>query len=277
MNDLKQDILNIFKLIKQNKHDEAEKILNELLNIKNKNISSKLKIIKNILNDSKKHHELKKEDENISTYLRLGKLSYYFGDHYYAFQYFSAGYYLTKDPLFLYYMGACMFYLEEYTTCIKLLKAYEGKGFLKIEKCYYYIALSYEILSETVPDENSEIDYFSYKDSYYKSSVQYFKKCNRIKEIRTGKIHKIKNQKSKKIDELLKKKDFKKIEELFIHLSNIDRINALKLLYMNGEYNFAEDLLNVYRKDLAKECKKELNKIEGNRKIYKMKSKIGGK
>jgi hypothetical protein len=286
-NNIKKQILKIYKLTLEKNFSEAKKLLNSLKKFNNKEAKEASNYIEKYIEETEKYNELKSQDKesDFNKFLNFGKLSIYYDDYYSALQYFNAGYYLTKDPLFKFYIGKCYYFLSEYHLSINALKNYSKNGYLKLEKAYYFITESYTNLLYNEL-ENDNVNYK--KVDKYKSNMQnYRRRCNKLKKIRLGKI--IRNEDSyvmsekdfinvedETLNELIKEGDFLKIKDLIYKSSNKDRIRIIDILYKKGYFNFAEGILKEYRKEISQDCKKELFEVEKAKKLYKMKSKIGG-
>ena len=72
--------------------------------------------------------------------LELGGNYYHKFDIYTAYDYYSWGYYMTKEPLFLYYMGKMYYKKRKYEEAESLLLTYIKSGSDKLAKAYLYLA-----------------------------------------------------------------------------------------------------------------------------------------
>lgn len=284
INKINLSVKNIFKFIEKEEFDEALELFYSIKNIYDAPaIKSKLDFIESYINESKKYNIISKDENNskIFEYLKLGNLSLFYEDYYTALQYFSAGVYFTKDPIFQYYIGVCYYYLKDYVISLNKLSNYVTNNSYKAMESYKYIS---NIYKEFIDNEYIENGYSKKYDQLVDKLESSEASYRKIKNIKNGIISKIeRKQKSKtlKLDdneiiELINNKKVNDVVELFEKSDYKRKIIILAILYKNGYKNSADILLKKNVDDFKINCPDELNALNRNKQLYLRQSKFKG-
>lgn len=253
-----EEINDIKKLLDEDMLDLAEEKLNDIkkfLDYKSKRIQ--INLLKRYLNEKKDMIELKKENlyDIYEKFKSAGKLNNYYEDYYTAYQYFTAGYYLTKANIFKFYAARSLFYMGETEKAAEMLLEYNEKGYSRLLKSYRLLANCKCLSCKTRRKLRKEyclsktlIEPYNY-DLRKKSNIDNCEDIFYEENI------------SDDIDIILDK---------FEELSNIDKLKYIKYLYQNSNQNIANKLLKQYEKEISKDktANKYLLQLKKNKTLY---------
>lgn len=273
MINLNKNAKKIFELINENNFSKAKEIFNTIEGINNNKISWIEKYIK----EYEYYHSIKNTEigKIIFEYLRLGNLSLYYEDYYTALQYFMAGSYLTKDPLFQYYIGVCYFYMGEHKGSLTSLSNYSLKHYLKQEESHFYISEIYKNMASDEYIDDKRYSILVSKEEYHVS------KYNKIKKIKNGCIFTIKKHtkniifEDNEIKELISKGKINDVINMFNITMYKRKVTILALLYKGGKADTADRLLKKHREEIKKECPNELTALNNNKTLFMKQAKFG--
>lgn len=156
---------NIYNSIKNKEFFYAEQLLKEIDLNEYKEFLFEIKYLNNFLNETRYYDAIKGTNhfKDVRTFLKGGKDSSYFDDLYNEYNYYTAGIYVTNEPIFYYLTGKLLFGIDEYKEeAVDYFKKYiELEGASKLYKAYEYLAKYYNY---TNPDK----------------SKKYYKRYNRL-------------------------------------------------------------------------------------------------
>ena len=120
--------------------EEKLKKVNQFWDYNSKKIQ--INLLNRYLDEQKELVKLKEENlyDTYEKFKNAGKLNNYYEDYYNAYQYFTAGYYLTKANIFKFYAARCLFYAGKTEKAAKMLLEYNEKGYSKLLKSYRLLA-----------------------------------------------------------------------------------------------------------------------------------------
>lgn len=255
-NTLDEEINYIKKLIDEDILDLAEEKINgikQFVNYKSKKIQ--IGLLKRYLNEKKEITELK--DSNLydiyEKFKNLGKLSYYYDDYYTAYQYFTAGYYLTGINEFNFYAARCLFFLGEINKSVQLFLEYNRKGYSKLIRSYRFLLKTSFFNNKEQRNLKKEYNFFKLfmcqeknKENHINiASQEIFEEIGQFDEINT-------------------------ILTQFENYNNIDKLKCIKYLYQKSYKNVADKLLKKYEQQIIEDKKlnKKLLQLRKNRILY---------
>ena len=138
---------NIYILIKNKNFMDAEILLNEINDDEYKEYGFEIRYLYKYLNETKHFENIKGTEYNgvLRTFLKGGKDASYFDEPYYEYNYYTAGLYVTNEPLFYYLIGKFLFNKEETKeeSICYFEKYIELGGASKLYKAYEYLAKYY--------------------------------------------------------------------------------------------------------------------------------------
>lgn len=255
---IENEIHEIKSLISDNKLLEAEVKLGNINNFRNyKGKKLQINLLKNFLNEIKEIQRLKESNlyDIYEEYKRLGKLNYYYGDYYNAYQYFMAGYYLTNANIFKFYMARCLLFMGKTKEAMSLFIEYNKKGYSKILKSYKFLM--------TNRCFNCKERYKFKKEYYVLKSVIEDDKKNEENHSNTDVKESFffKDNITDNINDILDKFDEEK---------NIDKLKYIKYLYQNNHQKIADKLLKQYEKEFNKDknISKQVLQLRKNKLLY---------
>ena len=253
---LEEEINYIKMLIDENILDLAEEKLNNIkqfVNYKSKKIQ--IDFLNRYLNEKKELNKLKEANlyDVYEKFKSSGKLNYYFDDYYTAYQYFTAGYYLTGINEFNFYAARCLFFLGKINKSIKLFLKYNEKGYSKLNK-------SYKFLLKTNYFNDKQKKQIKKEYYYLKSFICSEKNVEDNMEIPSQEIFEEREQ----FDEI------NTILTQFENYSNLDKLKYIKYLYQKSYKNIADKLLKKYEQQIIKDknAREKLLELRKNRKLY---------
>ena len=74
-------------------------------------------------------------------YLDTGRYALEIEEYELAYDYFTAGLYVSNNPLFYYYLGKLFYKLNRLSKAMSYFNKYQNIGSLKLNKCYFYLFL----------------------------------------------------------------------------------------------------------------------------------------
>lgn len=129
----------IYLAIKNNYHKEIDAMLKNMFVGKKDKI--KFSVLENAIKNQENFLELSDEEKNVYyTAILWGRFYYDKKDLYTAYDIYSWAYYLTNQPIFLYYIGKMLFKKGKYKDAEEYLKNYIKVGDRKLSKAYLYLA-----------------------------------------------------------------------------------------------------------------------------------------
>lgn len=144
---------NIYILIKNKNYIEAEILLNEIDQEEYYSYGFEIRFLYKFLNECKYFESLRGTPYNytLRTFLKGGKDSSYFNEPYYEYNYYTAGLYVTNEPIFYYLTGKFLFNNDETKEeAVSYLEKYiELGGSSKLYKAYEYLAKYYNSINLT--------------------------------------------------------------------------------------------------------------------------------
>lgn len=218
-NKIYQDVLS---LIDKKKFTDAIKIMEKEEFYKKRffyNRINELSISKNIKNN----------------FLEVGKYALSTDDYETAYDYFSAGKYLSDNPLFDYYLGECCFHTGNYTFATEYFDNYTLDGSLKLNNAYAYL-------------------YIISKMRGYEISKVYLSRCRKLDEFLDTNYA------------LQAEEFFKEQVELSTNLFNTEIDKIKELLLTNRKKEADKMLINI--KPITKEQKEVVKQLIKNKKLY---------
>ena len=260
-----QTIKEIFECVKENNTNKIDSLLSSISNIQLfGGVENDYDFIKSYIEEAKGYCNIQNED--VKKYLNLGNLSLFYEDFYTAYQYFEAGTYYTKNPIFQYYIGVCFYFLGRYGDAMSKFENYLIKNRFKAEEAYYFLK---NICERILADEytaNGETK------RYYGLMHQ------KIKNMKDGQTITIVKQKAKKpkninlndaeILELVSKGKINDVAEIFESSEHVRKVSILAILYKSGFATTADRLLKTNRNDLKENCPEHLSLLNKNKQLY---------
>ena len=214
-------------------------------------------LLKKYLNEKKEMIELKKSNlyDIYEKFKNYGKINYYYSDYYTAYQYFTAGYYLTKANIFKFYAARCLFYAGETEKAAEMFLEYNENGYSKLLKSYRLLARCKCLNCKTRRKLRKE---------YYL-----------LKQIIEPNEDNLRNNFDADIDENFfceenRFDDNDTILNEFEELSNIDKLKYIKKLYQTSDQDTADRLLKQYEKEISKDksANQDLMQLKKNKALY---------
>ena len=216
--------------------------------IDSKQLKEAESIIKNNPGISKKYYFLERIEEQKlpakikQKYLDIGRYALEIEEYKIAYDYFLAGKYLSKNPIFDYYIGKTFYKAGEFTEALYYFDTYAANGSLKLEECYVYLFLitkwkGYET-SNGYLRSVQKLDYLLENNLSYRDMI--------AKEEKALPVEEISYEENKEF-----KKTLKKIK---------------KLLLQNQEKEANKLLKNL--KPTNKDEKRKIDTLINNRKLY---------
>lgn len=259
---LDEEINCIKKLIDEDILDLAEEKLNgikQFLNYKSKKIH--IELLKRYLNEKKEINELKKSNL-YDVYIKFkndGKINYYHDDYYTAYQYFTAGYYLTGINDFNFHAARCLHFMGEDKKAAILNLEYIKKGYDKLLRCYHHLSIN---------------KYFTVKQQRY-----FYQKYNQLSKILNENSYSDNlNKNSKSL--LVELSEFMNEDEENVNINtvlnnfenynNTDKLRYIKYLYQKSHKNIADRLLKKYEHQIIedKDARGKALQLRKNRTLY---------
>lgn len=137
----------LYKLIKNNFHSEVKLLLDKMFVFKKDKI--KFDILQKAIKNQENYQSLTIEQQSVyHTAISYGHYYYEIGDLIMAYDIYEWGYYITEQPIFLYYIGKMLFKNRNYQEAETYLKEYVKLGDRKLSKAYLYIAAIEKIKSK---------------------------------------------------------------------------------------------------------------------------------
>lgn len=235
--------------------EERLKKVNQFWDYSSKKIQ--INLLNRYLDEQKELVKLKEENlyDTYEKFKNAGKLNNYYEDYYTAYQYFTAGYYLTKANIFKFYAAKCLFYIGKTEKAAKMLLEYNEKGYSKLLKSYRLLANCKCLNCKTRR---------KLKKEYYLS-----------KQVIDPNGDDSKNKFDSDIDENFfyeenRFDDNDTILNEFEELSNIDKLKYIKKLYQISNQNTADRLLKQYEKEISKDksVNQDLMQLKKNKALY---------
>lgn len=128
----------LYKLIKNNFHSEVKLLLDKLFVFKKDKI--KFDILQNAIKNQENYQSLTTEQQGVyRTAISYGHYYYETRDLLMAYNIYEWGYYITEQPIFLYYIGKMLFKNKNYQEAEIYLRKYVKVGDSKLSKAYLYI------------------------------------------------------------------------------------------------------------------------------------------
>lgn len=126
-------------IVKNGYCEEAKEIVEQMSKfILNKFI---LELLQNNIANQEKYLKLDEEQKNVyHKSISLGHSYYEMQDYITAYDIYSWGYYITNDPIFLYYIGKMLYKIDNYEEAEKYFKEYLKNGSTKAAKAYIYLS-----------------------------------------------------------------------------------------------------------------------------------------
>lgn len=204
-----------------------------------------------------------KMQEKYDNYLNLGIEAIGRGDYSQAYNYFSAGYDVTKNNIFNYYMGKALFKGGDKRTAYPYFDGYTRFGGSKLPKALLYLMSAYlDIgMEKKVRKYYDELAYINEVFDHDFNLVSPFNKNGELKR---------KNQKN-----FMSEDDFEdkgkgyKIEDYYEYNFS-EKIVIIESLFRNGQYNTALHLLSEL-KPANKIQRRKVQNLEKNKTLYKNK------
>ena len=141
---------NIYNLIVDKKFDEALSILDNMDKVQYREYNFEIKYLIKLINEKKHFDDIFGTDKyhKFKLFLQGGKDSSYYGNSYDEYNYYTAGLYVTEEPLFYYLIGKSLFGDEEKKEeAIKLFSSYiNSTGASKLYKAYEYMGKYYRYI-----------------------------------------------------------------------------------------------------------------------------------
>lgn len=264
----------IFKCIKENDTNKIDELLSSIDNIQLfGGVENDYNFIKSYIDEAKGYCYI--QDEDVKKYLNLGNLSLFYEDFYTAYQYFEAGTYYTKNPIFQYYIGVCFYFLGRYGEAMSKFENYLIKNNFKAEEAYYFLK---NICERMLADEYTENGETRRYYGLISKLENYDTMHQKIKNLKNGQVFKITKQKIKKqkninlndaeILELISKGKINDVAEIFENAKHGRKISILAILYRSGFATTADKLLKINRDDLKENCPEQLSLLNKNKQLY---------
>lgn len=188
-------------------------------------------------------------------YINLGKLNFYYNDYYTAYQYFTAGYYLTEINEFKFYIARCLLFMGKNEEAINLFIEYNKEGYSKLLRSYRFLINNRHLSSK---------DRKKIKKEYYllMAILEPEKKIN--------KDYNDKDIKENFFFEDNITDDINTILNKFDEYSDIDKLKFIKYLYQKSYQKIADKLLKQYEQKFCKdkETNTQMIQLKKNRLLY---------
>ena len=202
-------------------------------------------------------------------YLDTGRYALENEEYELAYDYLTAGLYLSNNPLFYYYLGKLFYKLNKLSKAMGYFNKYRNVGSLKLNKCYFYLFLisKRKKLSGSGEYLGKFKDIDRFLDITFKTRNPN-KKHNRRKKDKIETIKEIENDYSFYEEDKEEADDTIAYEDLDLK-NKLEFIKNLLLLKKEKEAN---KLLRNLKAE-TKEEKQLVKQLENNKRIYLNKSK----
>lgn len=247
----------INNMIVDKNFDLARKKIDKLKeNEKYKKYEFEITYLENFLEEQKEFYGEK--NKLVTSFLSSGRDCLYYDEIDDAYNYFSAGAYVTGLPLFNYLMGKTL-YLNEETRVkgVSLLEQYVNQsGGTKLYKACSILEEYYFFL-----DEKKFKEYRKKRNKIKIISNIDYKRCDRsiiLEEI-------------KKVQELGKNKEIDKLYEMFNESNDEIKLRIIGELYKRAYRKQADDLYKKNRREIekhSKNSKRLVNELDKNKTLF---------
>ena len=187
-------------------------------------------------------------------YLDLGRNALIENNFELAYDYFTAGKYLTENPLFDYYLGKTFFTCDMLEVAMNYFNDYRFTGSIKLNKCYFYLFIIATRLG-------------------YKTNKKYIQKVREINDfLNLDFSSKKKHEEKINLPSKEPKEDSCK-EEVNLHDEELqEKLEYIKSLLLRKKEHEANNLLKKIKVSSKKE-REILNQFEKNKRLYLNKAK----
>lgn len=128
----------LYIIIKNNYCIEVRQIVDEMIIFKKDKL--KVDLLWKAIKNQEKYFLLTDEQKEVyHNAISYGRFYYKMQDLFTAYDIYSWGYYITEQPIFLYYIGKMLYKNKNYYEAEKCLKEYVKVGDSKVDKAYLYL------------------------------------------------------------------------------------------------------------------------------------------
>ena len=221
-----------------------------------KDYDFEIKYLSRFLEEQEKFYGEKKE--LVTNFLSSGRDCLYFDEQEEAYNYFSAGLYVTELPLFEYLMGKTLY--MDYDTReqgVDLLEQYVNSyGGSKLYKACSILEEYYHFLD-------------SKKSNYYKDKRDRIKLISNVDYKRNDRS--VVFEEIKKVQELGKNKEIDKLYEMFDDSTDEIKLRIIGELYKRAYRKQADELYKKNRREIekhSKNSKRLVNELDKNKTLF---------